>query len=97
MNNKKIQNLLITHLQKYGSIELKLPDNLTLEIGVTQVDLQGELVKAENYCWVIANQNDRTASLDSYNLGIEYKEENNLIFDETMVEEGNKIRRLNVA
>lgn len=97
MNSKKIQHLLITHLQKYGSIELKLPDNLTLEIGVTQVDRHGELVKANNYCYVIANQNDRTASLDSYNLGIEYKENKNLIFDETSVEAGDKIRRLNIA
>ena len=37
MNKKnKIQQLLITHLLEEGSIELKLPDGMVLELGITK-------------------------------------------------------------
>ena len=36
--NNKLQSLLINHLMKHGSVKLTLPDGVTLEIGVNQVN-----------------------------------------------------------
>ena len=95
----KIQSLIISHLQKHGSLKILLPDNVELEIGTTQEDKYGQEVKSENYCYVIATKEDKATVLDSYNLGIRFlNDEENCILEDSFVDsEGNNIRQLNVV
>jgi hypothetical protein len=84
----KIQYLLVTHLLDEGMIELKLPDGMTIELGILKESKNGNLVKDRDYCWVIASQKDREVSIDAYNVAMRYKEENNVLL-ENIVEEKN--------
>ena len=49
MKSNKIQSLLINHLLKHGHIQLKLPDNVVLEIGITEEDRHGNIKKSNEY------------------------------------------------
>lgn len=95
----KLQSLLISHLIKHGWVKLLLPDGVVVEIGVNQVDDNGKLHKAENYCWVMASREDRMAVLDSYNLGLRYaSNDKRLVYeDEIITSEGKTVRRLDVV
>jgi len=95
----KIQELLIKHLMEKGHIELVLPDGFTLEVGIVQEGKNGALVKTDDYCWVVASQEDRTIAMDSYNLGLRFADENdNIIFEDSTVDhDGQPVRILNVA
>jgi hypothetical protein len=99
MCNNKIQALLIGHLQKHGMLRLLLPDGIVLEIGTNQIGNDGELVNADNYCWIIATKEDKMAVLDSYNIGLRFNDNSkSLIFEETVInDEGEKVRRLDVV
>lgn len=99
MCNNKIQALLINHLSKYGNLRLLLPDGIVLEIGTNQLAENGKLVNVENYCWIIASKEDKMAVLDSYNLGLRFRDEDkSIILDETVVNhEGEKVRKLDVV
>lgn len=66
-NKSKIQSLLITYLQKFGSIDLRLPDGVALQIGITQESKHGE-VKNDDYCWVLTSRDDRSTMLDRYSM-----------------------------
>jgi hypothetical protein len=84
----KIQYLLISYLLKHGSIKLKLPDGIDLEIGITQEGRNGKLVKARDYCYVVTQRNDKLVELDSYNLGLNFIDEDGIILiDEDEVDE----------
>jgi hypothetical protein len=98
MKSNKIQSLLINHLLKHGHIQLRLPDNVVLEIGITEEDKYGNYKKTEDYCWVIAQKENRAACIDSYNLGIRFDdEEKALVLEDSFVDsDGNSIRALNV-
>jgi hypothetical protein len=95
----KLQSLLIEQLQKNGCVKLILPDEVVVEIGVNQLDGNGDLKNTENYCWVIASRKDRMTVLDSYNLGVRYPQhEQTLIFeDQIITSEGEKMVRLDVV
>lgn len=97
--SKKIQQLLVTHLLEKGYIELTLPDGVVLEIGTVQEDKIGDLVKKENYCWVIATQDGRTVSMDAYNLGLSFNaDQNKFIFeDQTIGQNGEEQHVLSVV
>ena len=99
-NNKKskIQSLIVQHLLKHGQIELILPDGVTLEIGLTQEDENGDLKIEENYCWVIASQGGRETSLDSYNMGLRFADDENLMVmeDKFIDQNGEPIHRVDV-
>jgi hypothetical protein len=99
MKTNKIQALLINHLMKHGTIQLKLPDNVVLEIGITAEDKEGNIKKTEDYCWVIAAKESRAACLDSYNLGIRFEDEKKIIvMEDNFIDcDGNNIRQLNVV
>ena len=85
MNRRdKIQHLLITQLFEEGEVRLVLPDGLTLELGITKEGKNG-LVKDQNYCWLQASQDDKTVSLDSYNLGLQFSSDR-LVFANQDVE-----------
>jgi hypothetical protein len=99
MSKKNIQTLLIKHLMEKGQIELLLPDGVKLEIGVMQLDKQGDLVNCiENYCYVVANREDKSLLLDSYNAGLQFTEDKDtMLFDDvTKGTDGDSIRRLEV-
>lgn len=99
MHASRLQALLITYLSKHGSIKLLLPDGITLELGINQLDDKGELKKVENYCWVIVNREDKMAVLDSYNLGIRFMDnkQNLMLEDEFIAPNGEKIRRVDIV
>jgi hypothetical protein len=99
MNAKdKIQHLLITHLLEHGDIELKLPSGVVLEIGITQEDKNGDLVKEDNYCWVITSHHDKEISLDSFNLGLKFSDDGSIIMlDSALDKNGRSIKSVNVV
>ncbi len=99
MKTNKLQALLITYLEKHGSVKLILPDSVVLEIGVNQFNQKGELKKVDNYCWVMASREDRMAILDAYNLGVRFNDDRDvLIFeDKIKTNDGNIVRHLDVA
>lgn len=99
MCNKKIQALLIGHLQKHGMLRLLLPDGIILEIGTNQIGKDDQLINVDNYCWIIASKEDKMAVLDSYNLGLRFKDSpKSLIFEEVVTnDDGEKVRRLDVV
>lgn len=97
--SSKIQSLIVSHLQKYGSLKILLPDNVELEIGTTQEDKYGHEVKSENYCYVIASKEDKATVFDSFNLGLRFSnDDDNCILEDSFIDSnGNHIRQLNVV
>lgn len=73
INKNKVQQVFISHLLQEGQVQILLPNDMILEVGITQENRYGDLEKNPNYCWVIASQNDRSVSIDEYNLGLRYK------------------------
>ena len=104
MNNSsvfvsKIQYLLVSHLLKNGSINLILPDGIELEIGIIQENSEGELVMEDKYCYVVATRDNKSILLDSYNLGLQFEDNDDTIIfeDKVLSEDGNVVRRLDVV
>lgn len=99
MTKNKIQSLIVEHLLKHGQIELVLPDGVTLEIGLTQENQDGKLTIKDDYCWVIASQGGRATSLDSYNMGLRFSNDDKiLVFDDKFTDQnGDQVRRLDVV
>lgn len=99
MKKNKIQALLVEHLLKYGSIEILLPDNVKVEIGTTQENQNGKLVKKEDYCWVITSRENRSTSLDAYNMGLRFTDDESMIVleDKFVDSNGEHVRRLDVV
>lgn len=95
---RKLQYLLISELLKQGTVELLLPDGMTLEIGIVQED-KGKLIKSENYCYVVASRDCESALIDSYGLGLEFEsEETTILYDDEILDEnGRMIRRFDVV
>jgi len=96
---RKLQYLLISQLLEQGSVKLVLPDGITLEIGILQEDEDGELQKAEDYCYVVATRGDRSTILDSFNLGLQYQStgDNIVCEDEAVDDNGRLMRTLDVV
>lgn len=95
----KLQYLLINQLLEKGSVNLILPDGVTLEIGILQEDRFGRQ-KAEDYCYVVASKEKRSVRMDSIrNLGLQYQgEEHTILYeDEILDEEGTLVRSLDVV
>lgn len=98
MSKQKIQSLLISHLLQHGHIDLRLPDGMVLEIGIDQEGTNGNLVKKDDYCWVIASHGNRATTIDSYNLGLRFEDDaSKLIFEDRFTDNaGMDVRRLDV-
>lgn len=96
---RKLQCLLITELLQKGTVDLILPDGITLEIGIMQEDEDGNREKADNYCYVVATRGGRTASLDSYNVGVQYESDPDLIVceDEFYDDNGTVVKTLDIV
>jgi hypothetical protein len=99
MTKNKIQSLIVEHLLKHGQIELVLPDGVTLEIGLTQENQDGKLTIQDDYCWVIASQRGRATSLDAYNMGLRFSDDDKiLVFEDKFTDQnGEQVRRLDVV
>jgi hypothetical protein len=99
MKKRKIQALIVEHLLKYGQLEILLPDSVKLEIGTTQENKNGELVRKDDYCWVIASREGRSTSLDAYNMGLRFSDDERvLVFEDKFIDrDGDNIRRLDVV
>ena len=95
----KLQYLLIKELLKKGSVELLLPDGVTIEIGITQEDKDGNLKKADDYCYVVASRDGKSAMLDTYNLGLRFEDEKDILVyqDAKINEDGVMVRSLDVV
>lgn len=76
INKNKVQEAFVNYLLQEGQLELVLPNGTTLEVGITQENMYGDLEKQPDYCWIIASQNGRAVSIDKYNLGLRYEEKN---------------------
>jgi uncharacterized protein YqkB len=86
-NKNKLQQLLISHLLKDGQVQLLLPDGMILDIGITQEDKNGDMVKSDDYCWLIATQKGRDVSMDSYNMGLRYIDDSKkIVFEDGTVD-----------
>jgi hypothetical protein len=101
MNNakaRKLQYLLITELLEKGSVELQLPDGITLEIGILQENELGESVKADDYCYVVATRGSKSTVLDTYNLAMMFEEEKGtFVFEDELTDpEGRVIKTMEV-
>ena len=96
---KKLQYLLVNQLLEKGVVELMLPDGITLEIGIVQDNGKGEMVKEEDYCYVVATRDYRSVMIDSYNLGLQYEDKDDTIICQDSVTDDNgvQIHRLDVV
>ena len=74
----KIQCLLINYLLEHGSISIDLPDRMQVEIGLTKEGKDGKYV-SDDYCWVAASRENKSVAIDSYNLGLNFGQENGII------------------
>jgi len=92
----KIQHLLITHLLKEGKVELALPDGMTPELGITQEGKHGP-EKQDDYCWVVASHKNRIVSMDSYNLGLEIRDDRMILEDDITDLYGEPLKILEVV
>ncbi len=91
----KIQCLLISHLLEEGQIELTLPDGIVLEVGISKENKHGELKVKDNYSWIIASQDDRIISMDSYNLGLRFgNTDNKIVFEDESIDENGKTLKI---
>ena len=97
--SSKIQSLIVRHLMKHGSIQIRLPDGVLVEIGITQEDIQGKYTIKDDYCWVLASQEDRSVGFDSeYNMAIQFDTCSKLVvLDDNIVQDGATYRRLEVV
>jgi hypothetical protein len=98
VNKNKVQQVFITHLLKEGHVELVLPNDMILEVGITQENKYGDLEKNPEYCWVIASQNGRSVSIDEYNLGLRFQDEKDRMICEHdgIAQNGDQIKILDV-
>jgi hypothetical protein len=94
----KIQSLIIKHLMDHGTLDILLPDGIVLEIGITQTDKNGDTVKSDDYCYVVAARDNKKTLLDSYNLGLSFTDKpDTIVFeDRGHDEQGLPIRRVDV-
>lgn len=80
MRSNRIQSLLNTYLERFGSINLLLPDEMALEIGITQQSKHGD-VKMQDYCWVVTKRGTRSSTLDRYSMSMSFDEDEQKIVD----------------
>ena len=83
--SRKLQYLIIKQLLEEGSVQLILPDGVKLDIGNIQEDKFGKSNKAEDYCYIVASRDGRTAMIDSYNIGIQYEVDKEIMLFEEEV------------
>ena len=96
----KLQYLIIQQLIEQGNVSLILPDGVKIEIGITQEDQDGNLKKVEDYCYVVTSSKDgRSTMLDSFNLGLQFEDnEDKIICEDSVLDDnGTLVRTLDVV
>lgn len=95
---KKIQRLLTDHLLNCGVIELRLPDGINLEIGVTKEGKDGIEI-SDDYCFVKASRDHNSTLLDTHVVCMQYEDSRNSIIcmDNTYDEHGTAVKRVEVV
>lgn len=73
-NKSRIQFLLNEYIEKFGSIDLLLPDGVGVEIGITQEGKRG-VEKRPEYCWVVTSRDDRFTTFDRYAMSMHFSED----------------------
>lgn len=96
ITKNKVQEVFINHLLKEGQVQLLLPNNMILEVGITQENRYGDLEKNPEYCWIIASQNGREVSIDEYNLGLKYEDKKIICEHDAVSLDGENIKILDV-
>lgn len=95
---KKIQQLFVEHLMREGTVELALPNGITLEVGVTQENKYGKSEITPDYCWVMASQKNRSVIIDRYNLGLRYSGEKEIVCEHASIsDDGTSIKIFDVV
>lgn len=89
----KIQHLLISLLLEEGKVSLNLPDGMSLDIGIVKENEKGELIKDQNYCWLVASQKNRDVCIDSYNFGLKFPDDSGRIIMEDCNETVNGVKK----
>lgn len=94
----KIQSLIVRHLLDHGVLDIILPDGILLEIGIVHEDKNGDKRKSDDYCYVSVEREGRKATLDSFNLGMSFPDDQELLLFEDHIfdEEGNPMRQVDV-
>jgi hypothetical protein len=92
----KVQEYFLKYLLEEGFVKLLLPNNMVLEVGITQENRYGDLEKIEDYCWVIASQMERSVSIDSYNLALRCNKDNIVCEQNSFNQDGDSIKILEV-
>lgn len=84
---------------KHGSLEIKLPDDVLIKIGVTQEDKKGVTKIKDDYCWVITSRDKRSIVMDSeYCMNLQFEDDSKLVVvDDKIFENGENYRRLEVV
>ena len=98
-STRRVQSAIIKHLEKFGTIQINLPDNFTIEIGIVDEDEVGNQVRSENYCYVIVKNELRATIIDKYNVGLRCKDDDKSIVLEDKFEDtdGNKVKSINIV
>jgi hypothetical protein len=96
---KKIQSMFIKQLFKEGFVELVLPTGMKLEVGVVNEGKNGDFEIQDDYCWIIASQEDRSVSIDNYTFGLRFSEDPNKMIcsEDTINYDGEKTRIFEVV
>jgi hypothetical protein len=77
----KIQFLLNEYLETHGSIDIRLPDGVEVEIGITQEGKKGP-ERLGDYCWIVTSRGGRQTTLDRYGMSMQFEDENCRILDD---------------
>jgi hypothetical protein len=94
----KIQRLFVEYLMKEGALELALPNGMVLEVGVTQENRYGDQEITPDYCWLVASQKNRSVCIDSYNLGLRYAGDKEMVCEHSVLnDDGTSIKVLDVV
>lgn len=95
---KKIQELITKHLLNCGKIEIKLPDNVVLQIDITQ-DGKGGTEIVDDYCFVKASRAGNSTALDTYNISLEYVDDQKklICLDNFIDDNGELKKRLDIV
>ena len=96
---KKLQSLLIRQLLEKGTVQFALPDGVEVEIGITQEDQFGDSHRSDDYCYVVTKRQGKSVMLDSYNLGLQYEDEKNIIVleDEALDDDGQLMHSFDIV
>ena len=94
---KNSQYSVVTEVLKNGNVEIILPGNTRLEIGITQEGEDGLFHKTKDYCWIIVTQNDKEIYLDNYNMGMKCDSDKIMLVEYFDDDNGKNVKNISVS